>query len=78
MQMSRNVLMILVLVALAAHVRAQQIPYGTNDAAGHYVQLADAKIYYEQYGKGGRPLVMLHGGLYGYIDEFGDLINQIS
>jgi hypothetical protein len=31
-----------------------EIPYGSNTAAGHYVQTADAKIYYERYGEGGR------------------------
>jgi pimeloyl-ACP methyl ester carboxylesterase len=53
-------------------------PYGSNAAAGHYVQTPDAKIYYERYGTGGRPLVLLHGGEYGYIDEFADLIRAMS
>ena len=52
--------------------------YGANAAAGHYVQVPDAKLYYEQYGQGGRPLVLLHGGEYGYIDEFADLIREMS
>ena len=56
----------------------QKIPYGANDGTGHYVQTSDAKIYYEQYGLGGPPIVLLHGGVYGYIDEFGDLINELS
>jgi pimeloyl-ACP methyl ester carboxylesterase len=56
----------------------QKIPYGANDSAGHYVQTSDAKIYYEQYGEGGTPLVLLHGGVYGYIDEFGELIGEMS
>jgi len=61
----------------------QKIPYGANDGAGHYVQTSDAKIYYEQYGpvdngKAGTPLVLLHGGVYGYIDEFGELISEMS
>ena len=64
-------------------ISQQKIPYGSNDSAGHYVQTSDAKIYYEQYGEasngeGARPLVLLHGGVYGYIDEFGDLINAMS
>jgi pimeloyl-ACP methyl ester carboxylesterase len=53
-------------------------PYGSNAAAGHYVQTPDAKIYYERYGSGGTPLVLLHGGEYGYIDEFADLIREMS
>jgi pimeloyl-ACP methyl ester carboxylesterase len=57
---------------------AQKIAYGANPAAGHYLQVDDAKIYYETYGTGGTPLVLLHGGLYGYIEEFGDLIQELS
>jgi pimeloyl-ACP methyl ester carboxylesterase len=52
--------------------------YGANAAAGHYVQTPDARIYYERYGEGGTPLVLLHGGEYGYIDEFGGLIGEMS
>lgn len=46
-----------------------QIPYGNNPEAGKYVQAKDAKIYYEIYGSG-EPLLLIHGSLYGYIDEF--------
>src|ERR1700722_4896150 len=55
-----------------------KIRYGDNPAAGHYLQVGDAKIYYEIYGSGGTPLVLLHGGLYGYIEEFGELIQELS
>src|ERR1700722_9340850 len=55
-----------------------KIRYGDNPAAGHYLQVGDAKIYYEIYGSGGTPLVLLHGGLYGYIEEFGGLIEEVS
>jgi pimeloyl-ACP methyl ester carboxylesterase len=57
---------------------SQKIPYGANPAAGHYLLVDDAKIYYEVYGSGGTPLVLLHGGLYGYIEEFGELIQEAS
>jgi pimeloyl-ACP methyl ester carboxylesterase len=60
------------------HAEGKEPPYGSNAAAGHYVQTTDAKIYYERYGQGGTPLVLLHGGTYGYIDEFGDLIREMS
>ncbi|MGA3072847.1 MAG: alpha/beta hydrolase [Bryobacteraceae bacterium] len=67
------------LLALSVNfLGAQQPRYGSDDAAGHYVQVADAKLYYERYGEGGRPLMLLHGGEYGYIDEFADLIQQMS
>jgi pimeloyl-ACP methyl ester carboxylesterase len=64
-------------VPLAAQSTPLQIPYGTNDQAGHYVQTPDAKIYYERYGEG-PPVVFLHGGEYGYIDEFSEVIRQVS
>jgi len=51
------------------NLNAQEIPYGNNAEAGKYVQSEDAKIYYEVYGEG-EPLLLLHGGYYGYISEF--------
>ena len=56
---------------------AVAIPYGNNPRTGHYVQVGDARIYYEVYGSG-RPLVLLHGGLFGYIDEFSGVIPKLS
>lgn len=53
------------------------IPYGNNPAAGKYVQTTDAKIYYETYGKG-QPIVLLHGGIMGAIEEMGDFIEQLQ
>ena len=73
-----------VCVALLTSARAQgqgtseKIPYGANSKAAHYLRVDDAKIYYEIYGSGGTPLVLLHGGLYGYIEEFGELIGELS
>jgi pimeloyl-ACP methyl ester carboxylesterase len=61
-----------------AQDKAETIAYGANPAAGHYLSVDDAKIYYETYGSGGTPLVLLHGGLYGYIEEFGELIGELS
>ena len=52
------------------------IPYGNNPKAGAYAQAKDAKIYYELYGKG-RPVVLLHGGLFGSIIEWSDMINTL-
>ena len=56
---------------------AQSVPYGNNPAAGHYIDIAGTKIYYEIYGTG-KPLVMLHGGVYGYIDEFSPFIPKLA
>ena len=63
---------------LQAQDKAGAVAYGANPAAGHYLIVDDAKIYYETYGSGGTPLVLLHGGLYGYIEEFGELIGELS
>jgi len=61
-----------------AQSQEAKIAYGANPAAGHYLQVDDAKIYYETYGSGGTPLILLHGGMYGYIEEFGGLIAELS
>jgi len=54
-----------------------KIAYGANPKAGHYVQAGDAKIYYEIYGKG-KPLVILHGGMFGSIIEMGEFIDSLK
>jgi pimeloyl-ACP methyl ester carboxylesterase len=72
-----SALLMIATVPSAAQTTAPPVPYGTNDQAGHYVQTADAKIYYERYGEG-QPVVFLHGGEYGYIDEFSEVIRQVS
>ena len=69
---------LLLLSCARAQNKPASVPYGANSEAGHYLQVDDAKIYYETYGSGGTPLILLHGGLYGYIEEFGDLISGLS
>ncbi len=54
-----------------------QIPYGNNPEAGKYVQTKDAKIYYEVYGRG-EPLLLIHGSVYGYIDEFENIFPLLT
>jgi pimeloyl-ACP methyl ester carboxylesterase len=54
-----------------------QAIYGNNTAAGHYLKVSDANIYYEIYGSG-KPVVLLHGGIWGYIDDYRDLIPVLS
>ncbi|HSE42515.1 MAG TPA: alpha/beta hydrolase [Acidobacteriota bacterium] len=55
----------------------EPVKYGMNPQAGRYVQSGDAKIYYEIYGQG-EPLMLLHGGLFGYIDEYERIIPELS
>ena len=66
-----------VLGQIAFSAYSQSVPYGNNPAAGHYFSVGDAKLYYEVYGQG-KPLVMMHGGVYGYIDEFGSFISKLA
>lgn len=53
------------------------VTYGNNSTNGRYVQSADARIYYEVYGQG-QPLVVLHGGIVGSIQEMGQFIDSLS
>jgi pimeloyl-ACP methyl ester carboxylesterase len=69
------VLFLLLCSAISAF--GQQIKYGNNPEAGHYINVGDAKLYYEIYGQG-KPFVLLHGGVYGYIDEFEPFIKRFS
>lgn len=55
----------------------QHVPYGNYPEAGHYVQAGDARLYYEVYGKG-EPIVLLHGGIMGYIDEMAGFIEKLK
>lgn len=70
----KTICLVGILFMLIQETNAQ---YGTNDTAGHYLNVGDAKIYYEVYGQG-RPIILLHGGLYGYIDEYKDYIPALS
>lgn len=70
-----SLLLIFLLILLEAH--AQDIPYGNNPAAGHYLEVDSTKLYYEVYGEG-PPLLLLHGDFYGYIDEFSEYIPLLS
>lgn len=56
---------------------ANAIQYGNNPKAGHYANVGDAKIYYEVYGKG-RPIVILHGGIFGSTYEMHQFIDSLS
>lgn len=58
-------------------ITAQQTPYGDNPKTGNYFDAGDIKLYYEIYGEGA-SILMLHGGVYGYIDEFEFLIPKLA
>ena len=57
--------------------KTSTIPYGNNPKAGKYVKAADARIYYEVYGKG-KPFVILHGGIFGSTIEMAQFIDSLS
>ncbi|RYF37996.1 MAG: alpha/beta hydrolase, partial [Chitinophagaceae bacterium] len=61
----------------AAPTPAGAIPYGANPKAGRYVNVGDAKIYYEVYGKGA-PIVVLHGGIVGSTYEMHPFIDSLK
>lgn len=58
-----------ILLLLMNKTNGQNPAYGINDIAGQYLDVGDAKIYYEVYGEG-KPILLLHGGMFGYIDEY--------
>tara|TARA_R110002167_G_scaffold242949_3_gene448520 strand:- start:385 stop:1221 length:837 start_codon:yes stop_codon:yes gene_type:complete len=65
------------LFSLSSLAQNNKTPYGNNDFAGQYVQSGDAQIYYETYGEG-EPIVLLHGGIMGYIDEMEGFIEKLK
>jgi pimeloyl-ACP methyl ester carboxylesterase len=74
----KKLFVVLLSIGFAQNIVAQSIPYGYNSAAGAYFEVRkDVKLYYETYGAG-EPLLMLHGGVYGYIDEFEFLIPKLA
>ncbi|MCG6186404.1 alpha/beta fold hydrolase [Maribellus maritimus] len=54
-----------------------QIPYGNNPETAKYVQTKDAKIYYEIYGSG-KSILLIHGSVYGYINEFENIFPLLT
>lgn len=70
--------LLFILLMFASPAMAQTIAYGNNPAAGNYLKMSDGTdIYYEVYGSG-KPLILLHGGLYGDISEYEKLIPALS
>jgi len=65
------------LFILSINLSAQSIPYGYNNKVGKYFEVENnTNLYYEIYGEG-PPLLILHGGVFGYIDEFEYLIPKL-
>ena len=53
-----------------------ETPYGNNPEVGQYLQVGDANIYYEVYGKG-KPIFIFHGGGVGSPYELGKIIDDL-
>ena len=53
-------LTLLILLSSSASFCQQQVPYGSNTFAGHYVNVNGIELYYEIYGSG-HPLLVMHG-----------------
>jgi len=81
MNIMKKMVCIVLLLSCFSGLKAQEetkINYGYNDSVGKYFEVAkNTKLYYEVYGEG-EPILMLHGGVYGYIDEFEFFINELS
>ena len=71
-------LTLVLLTIFSQSLIAQSIPYGYNAKTGKYFNVGNnTKLYFETYGEG-EPLLMLHGGVYGYIDEFEYFIPKLA
>ena len=73
----KQIIILVKLILISAISLGQNIPYGNNPAAGKYIDIANAKLYYEVYGSG-TPLLLLHGDTFGYIDEFAQYLPLLS
>lgn len=58
--MRRFVLILGLALGVACRAAGSAIPYGSNPAAGHTIEVNGIRLYYEQYGEG-PLLVLLHG-----------------
>jgi pimeloyl-ACP methyl ester carboxylesterase len=72
----RQLLFFQILVLFVCNAKSQ-VPYGNNPQVGKYVTTGGVKFYYETYGEG-KPLLLLHGSILGYIDEFSAFIPELS
>ena len=71
-------LILILLIGIIQNLPAQSTPYGYNTEVGTYFDVGNnTNLYYEIYGEGD-PVLLLHGGVYGYIDEFEYLIPKLA
>ncbi|MEK6190638.1 MAG: alpha/beta hydrolase [Carnobacterium alterfunditum] len=72
-----RILLLISFIFFCQIIKAQSIPYGYNSDVGKYFDVGNnTNLYYEIYGEGA-PLLILHGGVFGYIDEFEYLIPKL-
>lgn len=71
------ILSVFAIIFLQPLLAQDKAPYGNNPERGHYFDANGTRLYYEVYGAG-PPLLLLHGGVYGYIDEFEYLIPKLA
>lgn len=72
-----RILVWVLIILLSPSLFTQSVQYGYNDDVGQYFDVgSDTHLYYEVYGSGA-PLLILHGGVFGYIDEFEYLIPKL-
>jgi pimeloyl-ACP methyl ester carboxylesterase len=73
----KNIFSIMLMTFPVLAGMGQGIPYGNNPETGKYFDSDGEKLYYEIYGKGD-PVLLLHGGVFGYISEFEMLIPRLA
>jgi pimeloyl-ACP methyl ester carboxylesterase len=73
-----KVLILLISLLFGCSQSDDPIQYGYNEQAGEYFEVSeDTRLYYEIYGEG-PAILLLHGGVFGYIDEYEELIPVLA
>ncbi|MDH4092701.1 MAG: alpha/beta hydrolase [Cyclobacteriaceae bacterium] len=75
--MNKRFATFLTLTLIQSFAYSQDVNFGSNKEIGKYVKVKDASIYYETYGTG-KPLILLHGGPFGHISNFSEIIPKLS
>jgi len=78
MKIIRSISLLCCCLSMVHAQEETKIPYGYYKEAGNYFEVAhNTQLYYEIYGEG-EPILMLHGGVYGYINEFEFFIDSLA